>query len=338
MAVLVTGSAGFIGFHTARALLDRGDTVVGVDSMDPYYDPALKRARHDILDGLAGFSRHEISVADRPALEAVFAEVKPKRVIHLAAQAGVRYSVENPHAYVDANLVGFTNILECCRHGAVEHLVFASTSSVYGANALMPFEEHHGAGHPMSFYAATKRANELMAHAYAHLYGFPCTGLRFFTVYGPWGRPDMALFRFTEAILAGRPIQVFNNGDMERDFTYVDDIVDAVVAVSDRPPDADPAWDAASPHPATGRSGVAPYRIYNIGRGQPVQLMDFIRVLEDKLGAKAELEMLPMQAGDVAATRASIDALTALTGVAPSVSVEEGVGHFVAWYRDYYGV
>jgi len=338
MTILVTGTAGFIGYHTAEALLARGESVVGLDIVNDYYDPALKEARLVRLAGRAGFVEARVDIADRPGLEAVFARHRPRGVIHLAAQAGVRYSVENPHAYAGSNLVGFLNILECSRQGHVEHLVYASTSSVYGANAALPFSEQHGVGHPMSLYAATKRANEVMAHSYAHLYGLPCTGLRFFTVYGPWGRPDMALFKFTRAILSGEAIDVYNNGDMRRDFTYVDDIVEGVVRVFDRPARPDGAWNPASEHPDPGASGIAPFRIYNIGRGSPVPLMEFIRVLEDKLGRRALCNMLPMQPGDVAATFADTSALARDTGYAPSTSVETGVGRFVDWYREYYGV
>lgn len=338
MTILVTGAAGFIGYHTAEALLARGETVVGLDIVNDYYDPALKEARLARLARRSGFLEMRVDVADRPALEDVFARHRPRGVIHLAAQAGVRYSVSNPHAYAGSNLVGFLNILECSRQARVEHLVYASTSSVYGANAALPFSEQHGVGHPMSLYAATKRANEVMAHSYAHLYGLPCTGLRFFTVYGPWGRPDMALFKFTRAILSGEAIDVYNNGDMRRDFTYIDDIVEGVVRVFDRPARPDPAWDAASPHPDPSSSGIAPFRIYNIGRGSPVPLMDFIRVLEEKLGRRAICNMLPMQPGDVAATFADTSALARDTGYAPSTPVETGVGRFVDWYREYYGV
>lgn len=338
MTILVTGAAGFVGYHTAEALLARGETVVGLDIVNDYYDPALKEARLARLARRSGFVEMRVDVADRPALEDVFARHRPRGVIHLAAQAGVRYSVSNPHAYAGSNLVGFLNILECSRQARVEHLVYASTSSVYGANAALPFSEQHGVGHPMSLYAATKRANEVMAHSYAHLYGLPCTGLRFFTVYGPWGRPDMALFKFTRAILSGEAIDVYNNGDMRRDFTYIDDIVEGVVRVFDRPARPDPAWDAASPHPDPSSSGIAPFRIYNIGRGSPVPLMDFIRVLEEKLGRRAICNMLPMQPGDVAATFADTSALARDTGYAPSTSVETGVGRFVDWYREYYGV
>lgn len=338
MSLLVTGTAGFIGYHTAEALLQRGHQVVGVDVVNEYYDVRLKEARLDRLKARPGFSEARLDIADKTALEAAFAACRPRRVIHLAAQAGVRYSVENPGAYVDSNLVGFANVLECCRHFEVEHLVFASTSSVYGANALMPFSESHGVGHPMSLYAATKRANEVMAHSYSHLFKLPTTGLRFFTVYGPWGRPDMALFRFTRAILAGEAIEVYNAGDMKRDFTYVDDIVEGVVRVADRIPVPDPGWNAGEPHPDPGRSGIAPFRIYNIGSGRPLQLMDYIHTLEACLGRKAALNRLPMQPGDVAATFADTSALEHDTGYVPATPIEVGVARFVAWYRGFYGV
>ena len=338
MKVLVTGSAGFIGFHTAQKLLARGDEVAGVDVVNDYYDPRLKEARLSLLRQSPGFTEERLDMADRAALFAAFERHRPQRVINLAAQAGVRYSVENPAAYVDSNLVGFANVLEACRQFGVEHLVYASTSSVYGANTLMPFAETHGVGHQMSLYAATKRANEVMAHSYAHLFKLPCTGLRFFTVYGPWGRPDMALFKFTRAILAGEPIDVFNGGDMQRDFTYIDDIVEGVVRVCDRPAQVDPNWNADSAHPDPDRSGIAPFRLYNIGRGKPVPLMDYIRTLEAKLGKTAIYNMLPMQPGDVSATSADTSALERDTGYAPSTPVEVGVGNFVEWYKSFYSV
>ncbi len=337
MIILVTGTAGFIGYHTAEALLQRGHRVVGVDMVNDYYDVRLKEARLDRLKARSGFTEHRIDIADMVALEAAFTRHRPSRVVNLAAQAGVRYSVENPRAYVDSNLVGFANMLECCRRFEIEHLVFASTSSVYGANELMPFAESHGVGHPLSLYAATKRANEVMAHSYSHLFALPTTGLRFFTVYGPWGRPDMALFRFTRAILAGEAIDVYNAGDMKRDFTYVDDIVEGVIRVTDRIPQPDPAWSAAGPHPDPGCSGVAPYRIYNIGSGRPVQLMDYIHTLEACLGRTASLNRLPMQPGDVAATFADTSALERDTGYVPATSIEVGVARFVEWYRGFYG-
>lgn len=338
MKILVTGTAGFIGFHTARALLARGDEVIGVDCVNDYYDVRLKEARLAQLKANPAFTEARLDLADRDGLTAVFAAHRPQRVINLAAQAGVRYSVQNPHAYVDSNLVGFLNILECCRHFEIEHLTYASTSSVYGSNTMMPFRESDGVGHQMSLYAATKRANELMAHTYSHLFTVPTTGLRFFTVYGPWGRPDMALFKFTKAILAGEPIEVFNNGDMQRDFTYVADIVEGVVRVNDRPAQVDPTWTPDVRHPDPGASGIGPFRVYNIGRGAPVQLMEYVQTLEEKLGRKAELKLLPMQAGDVSATFADTSALERDMGYRPATSVKDGVGAFVDWYLDYYKV
>jgi UDP-glucuronate 4-epimerase len=336
MKILVTGTAGFIGFHTAQALLARGDEVVGVDIVNDYYDVSLKESRLALLNAQAGFSEERIDIADLAALRSVFARHAPQRVINLAAQAGVRYSVENPHAYVDSNLVGFVNILECCRHAQVEHLTYASTSSVYGANSGMPFRESDGVSHQMSLYAATKRSNELMAHTYSHLFGLPTTGLRFFTVYGPWGRPDMALFKFTRAILDDQPIDIYNNGDMQRDFTYVADIVEGIVRVCDRPAQSDAEWQSQDRHPDPGASGIGPFRVYNIGRGAPVQLMDYVRTLENKLGRSAALNMMPMQAGDVSATFADTSALERDVGYRPAVSIEQGVGAFVDWYLDYY--
>lgn len=336
MRVLVTGTAGFIGFHTAQALLARGDEVAGVDCVNDYYDVQLKRARLQQLEPHSGFSDHRVDVADFAALQDVFARFRPQKVIHLAAQAGVRYSVENPHVYAQSNLVGFVNVLECCRHGGVEHLTYASTSSVYGANGLMPFQEQHGVGHQVSLYAATKRANEVMAHTYSHLYGVPTTGLRFFTVYGPWGRPDMALFKFTRAILAGEPIDVYNGGDMKRDFTYISDIVEGVIRTHDQTAQTDRQWHANTAHPLPDRSGIGPFRLYNIGCGQPVMLMDFIRTLEEALGCQAKLNMLPMQAGDVSATFADTTALEQAVGYRPQVTVKEGVRAFVDWYQGYY--
>ncbi|GGF39810.1 NAD-dependent epimerase [Youhaiella tibetensis] len=336
MTVLVTGTAGFIGFHTARRLLAAGRQVVGYDVVNAYYDPAIKEARLAILRQSPNFVEVRADLADKDALDKVFAEHKPRKVINLAAQAGVRYSVENPSAYINSNLVGFANILECCRDNQVEHLVYASTSSVYGANSTQPFSETHGTAHPMSLYAATKKANEVMAHSYAHLFGLPCTGLRFFTVYGPWGRPDMALFKFTKGILAGKPIDIYNHGEMARDFTYVDDIVEGILRVLEVVPTIDANWDSANPSP--GSSGIAPYRLYNIGRGQPVLLLDFVKVLEKTLGKTASLNMMDMQPGDVASTRAEISALQRDTGYAPSTSIETGVPNFVAWYRDYFSV
>jgi UDP-glucuronate 4-epimerase len=334
MKILVTGAAGFIGFHTARRLLARGDEVVGFDVVDDYYDPAIKEAR---LARLAGpqFTFVRANLADRGAVGAVFAAHRFDRVIHLAAQAGVRYSIENPHAYVESNIVAFVNIVEACRHAAVPHLTYASTSSVYGANTNMPFSEHRGADHPLQFYAATKRANELMAHAYSHLFRLPTTGLRFFTVYGPWGRPDMALFLFTKNILAGLPIKVFNHGRHTRDFTYIDDIVEGVVRASDRIAAPDPAWDPANPDPATSN---APYRVFNIGNNAPVTLIEYIEAIERALGKKSVRELLPLQPGDVPDTRADTSALEAAAGYRPATTVDEGVRRFVEWYRAYYGV
>ena len=334
--ILVTGSAGFIGSHVAHRLLDRGDTVVGLDNLNAYYDPTLKQARLARLEAREGYRHAAIELADREAMARLFAEAKPDRVIHLAAQAGVRYSLEQPAAYVDANLVGFGNILEGCRAVQAQHLVFASTSSVYGANGKLPFSVHDSAVHPITLYAATKLANEAMAHSYAHLFGIPSTGFRFFTVYGPWGRPDMALFKFTKAILDDQPIDVFGQGKMQRDFTYVDDIVSGVVAALDRPAQIDPNWDAMAPDPAT--SGVAPYRILNLGNSQRVELMRYIEVLEEKLGRKAKLNLLPMQPGDVTRTEADVTDTKAALDYAPSTPIEVGVSNFVDWYLDYYRV
>ncbi len=334
--ILVTGSAGFIGSHVAHRLLDRGDEVVGLDNLNAYYDPTLKQARLARLEARAGYRHSAIDLADREAMARLFAEAGPERVIHLAAQAGVRYSLEQPAAYVDANLVGFGNILEGCRAVQAQHLVFASTSSVYGANGKLPFSVHDSATHPITLYAATKLANEAMAHSYAHLFGVPATGFRFFTVYGPWGRPDMALFKFTKAILEDQPIDVFGQGKMQRDFTYVDDIVSGVVAALDRPAQIDPNWDAMAPDPAT--SGVAPWRILNLGNSQRVELMRYIEVLEEKLGRKAKLNLLPMQPGDVARTEADVTDTKAALDYAPSTPIEVGVANFVDWYLEYYRV
>ena len=331
--VLVTGAAGFIGYHVARRLLERGDSVASLDNLNDYYDVSLKQARLERLAGRDNFRFTRLDVADRAGCEQLFSREKPQRVIHLAAQAGVRYSLQNPHAYIEANLVGFTNILEGCRHHGVEHLVYASSSSVYGANTRMPFSVHHNVDHPLSLYGATKKANELMAHTYSHLYGLPTTGLRFFTVYGPWGRPDMSLFLFTRKILAGEPIEVFNNGDHSRDFTYIDDIVRGVVRVTDRIASADPEWSGEHPDPGTSR---APYRIYNIGNHQPVELMRFIGILEECLGRQAEKKFLPMQAGDVRATYADVDDLKRDVDFSPATPIETGIARFVEWYRDYY--
>ena len=334
--VLVTGSAGFIGFHTARRLLARGETVIGVDNLNSYYDPALKHARLKRLQAEPGYIHHPVDLADRPGMTALFADHAPRRIVHLGAQAGVRYSLEHPASYVDSNVVGFLTILEGARAVQAEHLVFASTSSAFGANGALPFSVRQGVAHPMTVYAATKIANEAMAHSYSHLFGFPSTGLRFFTVYGPWGRPDMALFKFTKAILEGRPIDVYGHGAMERDFTYVDDIVDGVIAALDRPAAVDPVWEAAKPDPST--SGVAPWRILNLGAGRREQLMRYIAVLEEALGMKAELNLMPVQDGDVARTEADVTETRAALGYAPSTPIEVGVKRFVDWYRDFYGV
>ena len=334
MKILVTGTAGFIGSHLAQRLLERGDEVVGIDNLNDYYDVTLKQARLARFIDHPRYTHITADLADRAAIDAAFATHKPQRVVNLAAQAGVRYAAQNPHVYVSSNVTGFLHVLEGCRHHGVEHLVFASTSSVYGADTAMPFSEHQGTDHPLTLYAASKKANEAMAHSYAHLYGIPCTGLRFFTVYGPWGRPDMALFLFTRAILAGEPIKVFNHGKHKRSFTYVDDIVEGVIRALDRPPGTDPAWNGDAPDPAS--SGVAPYRIYNIGNEQPVELLRYIEVLEQCLGRKAQMELLPLQAGDVPDTEADVSELIAQVGYRPVVSVEDGVANFVRWYRDYY--
>jgi UDP-glucuronate 4-epimerase len=333
MKVLVTGAAGFIGYHVARRLLDRGDVVVGLDNLNAYYDVSLKQARLARLANRPGFSFVMLDVADRNGVARLFADTGPDRVVHLAAQAGVRYSIENPHAYVDSNLVGFANILEECRHTTVGHLVYASSSSVYGGNTRLPFSEHDNIDHPISLYAATKKANELMAHTYSHLFRLPTTGLRFFTVYGPWGRPDMALFLFTRAILDGRAIDVFNQGDMVRDYTYIDDIVEGVIRVLDRPAEANPAFNTAQPDPGTSD---APYRVFNIGNSTPVPLAEYIEAIEDALGRKATKNLLPMQPGDVPATSADTAELDAWVGFKPATPVREGVRRFVAWYREYY--
>ncbi len=334
MTTLITGSAGFIGFHLARRLLERGDEVVGLDDLNSYYDPSLKAARLAVLETLPGYRHAKINLADKDAVGSLFAEAKPEIVVNLAAQAGVRYSLESPRTYVDSNVVGFLNILEGCRAVQPKNLVFASTSSVYGANGNLPFNVHNGANHPITLYAATKLANEAMAHSYAHLFGIPATGFRFFTVYGPWGRPDMALFKFTEAILAGRPIDVYGEGKMQRDFTYVADIVDGLVAAIDQPATINAAWDPQHPDPAT--SGVAPWRVLNLGASRCVELMRYIQVLEEKLGKKATLNLMPMQPGDVARTEADVTETKAAIGYAPSTPIEVGVGKFVDWYLDYY--
>lgn len=335
MKVLVTGSAGFIGAALCVRLLERGDEVVGIDNISDYYDPALKLARLDRFKDHPGYTDLRVDLADRAAMEDAFAIQTPQRVVNLAAQAGVRYSIENPRAYVDTNLVGFTNVLEGCRDHRVEHLVYASSSSVYGANRSMPFSVHDNVDHPMSLYAATKKANELMAHTYSSLYQIPTTGLRFFTVYGPWGRPDMALFKFTRNIIEGKPIDVFNYGEHRRDFTYIDDIVEGVIRSLDRIPEPDPDWSGETPDSA---SSYAPYRLYNIGNHHPVELLRYIEVLEECLGRKAEKNLLPLQAGDVPDTYADVEELVRDVGYQPSTPVEEGIERFVAWYRDYYGV
>jgi len=333
--ILVTGAAGFIGFHLCRRLLGEGQRVVGIDNLNDYYDVRLKQARLEMLEKDAGFSFLKIDLADRDGMAALFRKGPFDAVVNLAAQAGVRHSITNPHAYVNSNLVGFLHILEGCRHNGVKHLVFASSSSVYGANTTMPFSVSHNVDHPVSLYAATKKANELMAHTYSHLYRLPCTGLRFFTVYGPWGRPDMALFLFTRAILEDRPIQVFNHGNMERDFTYIDDIIEGVVRVMRRIPEPDPAWRSSHPDPSTSS---APYRIFNIGNNNPVKLMHFIQVLEKALGKEARKTFLDIQPGDVPSTYADIEALGRAVGFRPNTSVEKGIAEFVAWYRAYYGI
>jgi UDP-glucuronate 4-epimerase len=368
MRILVTGAAGFIGFHVSLKLLERGHEVLGVDSLNEYYDPALKQARLGLLpvardqgSGAAGFRFQKLDIADRDGMTALFSRAQPQRVVHLAAQPGVRYSLDHPHAYVDSNLVGFANVLEGCRNNGAGHLVFASSSSVYGLNQKLPFSVEDNVDHPVSLYGATKKANELMAHAYSHLFGLPVTGLRFFTVYGPWGRPDMAYFKFTKAILEGRPIEVYNHGNMQRDFTYIDDIVEGLVRVLDRPPTA--AWEPnhttktqrhqeAGPEPRTGstvtsastdataakRTSACPYKLYNIGNHTPINLLDFIEVLEKVIGKKAVKNLLPMQPGDVLATFADVDDLTRDIGFAPSTPIEVGVRRFVTWFRDYYRV
>lgn len=337
MKVLVTGNAGFIGFHVAKALLERGDEVVGLDVVNDYYDPKLKEARLRLLEETnrrtnSGYHFIRANLADRAAVETCFADHKFDRVVHLAAQAGVRYSVENPHAYVESNIVAFTNILEACRHADIAHLTYASTSSVYGANTKMPFSEHRPADHPLQFYAATKRANELMAHSYSHLFRLPTTGLRFFTVYGPWGRPDMALFLFTKNILAGEPIKLFNNGNHTRDFTYVEDIAQGVIRASDQPTPPNAGWDSDDPDPATSN---APWRIFNIGNNNPVKLTEYVEALEEELGRKAIVELLPLQPGDVPDTFADTLALQAAVGYKPVTPVRDGVAAFVAWFRAY---
>ena len=333
MRILVTGAAGFIGSHLSHRLLERGDEVLGYDNLNDYYDPSLKQARLDRLLPREGFRFVKGSLEDRAAVERAFETFRPQRVVNLAAQAGVRYSLENPHAYIDSNIVGFTNILEACRHGGVEHLAYASSSSVYGANRKLPFAVEDSVDHPVSLYAATKKANELMAHTYSHLFGLPTTGLRFFTVYGPWGRPDMALFLFTKNILEGKPIDVFNHGKHTRDFTYIDDIVEGVIRTLDTVPGPDPSYDPLQPNPG---SSSAPWRVYNIGNHQPVQLLRYIEVLEECLGRKAEKRLLPMQPGDVPDTEADVEALRRDTGYHPATPIETGIRNFVDWYRNFY--
>ena len=333
MKILVTGAAGFIGFHTSKKLLDRGDTVVGLDNFNDYYDVALKEGRAEMLAGYDNFKLVRIDLADRSAMEALFAEEKFDKVINLAAQAGVRYSIENPHSYIDSNIVGFVNILEGCRHNDVKHLVYASSSSVYGANTTMPFSVHQNVDHPLALYGATKKANELMAHTYSNLYNLPTTGLRFFTVYGPYGRPDMALFLFTKNIIEDKPIDVFNFGKHRRDFTYIDDIVEGVVRTMDHTAEPNEDWDAANPDPGTSK---APYRLYNIGNQQPVELMDYIGAIEKTLGKKAEMNLLPLQPGDVPDTWADTESLANDVGYQPSTPIEVGVKNFVEWYLEFY--
>ena len=333
--VLVTGAAGFIGYHLAERLLAEGRRVVGLDNLNDYYDPSLKEARLARLEASDDFTFARVDLADRRKMEALCATYGFGKVVHLAAQAGVRYSIENPHSYVDSNLVGFLHILEGCRHCGVEHLVYASSSSVYGSNTSMPFSVHDNIDHPLSLYAATKKANELMAHTYSHLYDLPTTGLRFFTVYGPWGRPDMALFKFTKNILAGEPIDVFNYGNHRRDFTYIDDIVEGVIRVMAKPPEGNADWSGDNPDPASSK---APWKIYNIGNNQPVELMRYIEVIEECLGKKAEKNMLPLQPGDVPDTYADVDALVEDIDYKPNTSIEDGIKRFIDWYRDFYGV
>ena len=335
MKILLTGAAGFIGMHCAEILLERGDVVIGIDNLNDYYDVELKQARLERLRNYTNFEFHQVDIGNKDAVRGVFATAKPARVIHLAAQAGVRHSLNNPHAYIDANLMGFTNILEGCRHFDIEHLVYASSSSVYGGNTSVPFSEHDAVDHPISLYAATKKANELMAHTYSHLFKLPVTGLRFFTVYGPWGRPDMALFMFTKAILQGQAINVFNKGEMIRDFTYVEDIAKGVIRVVDKPATPCETFNSAAPDPSTA---AAPYRIFNIGNGQPTPLMDYISALEAALGIESEKNFLPMQPGDVPSTAADMRGLAAWVGFQPNTRVVDGVASFVHWYRDFYNV
>lgn len=331
--VLVTGAAGFIGFHVARRLLESGRNVVGLDNLNSYYDPKLKEARRDQLAKFDGFSFVKLDLADRAGMSALFAEHRFPHVVHLAAQAGVRHSLIDPYAYVDANLVGFTNVLEGCRHHGCKHLLYASSSSVYGANTRMPFSVHDNVDHPLSLYGASKKANELMAHAYAHLYHLPTTGLRFFTVYGPWGRPDMAMWIFASSIIAGRPIKLFNRGQMRRDFTYVDDVVEAVVRLVEHVPTGNPQWSGEAPDPG---SSVAPWRVYNIGNNNSVELLEVVRLLEDAIGIKAKRELAPMQPGDVPATYADVEDLMREVGFKPATPIKDGIERFIKWYRDYH--
>lgn len=333
--ILVTGAAGFIGFHLSKRLLKEGHQVKGLDIVNDYYDVNLKYSRLDILKENNNFTFHQIALEDKEAMESFFAKEKPEIVIHLAAQAGVRYSLENPHAYIDSNLVGFTNIIEGCRHHKAEQLIYASSSSVYGANTSLPFSVHDNVDHPVSLYAATKKANELMAHTYSHLYGLPTTGLRFFTVYGPWGRPDMALFLFTKAILEGKPINVFNNGNMMRDFTYVDDIVESIHRLTQKTPEPNPEWSGNNPDPGTS---YAPYKVYNIGNNNPVKLMDFVKAIEEKLGIEAEKNYMPLQAGDVPETYADVEDLFRDVDFRPQTSIKEGISNFIDWYMNYYKI
>lgn len=335
MKFLVTGAAGFIGFHASQYLLDRGDTVIGIDNLNDYYDPSLKEVRLTKLKYNENFSFHKIDIIDKNTVDNIFKSECPDKVIHLAAQAGVRYSLENPYAYIDSNITGFMNILEACRYNPVQHLVFASSSSVYGANTLMPFSVNHNVDHPLSLYAATKKANELMAHTYSHLYQIPVSGLRFFTVYGPWGRPDMALFLFTRKILSGEKIDVFNYGKHKRDFTYIKDIVEGIVRVSDNVATPNNDWDSYNPDPATSKD---PYRLYNIGSNKPVELMYFIELIEKNLGIKANINYLPLQAGDVPETFANIDALVNNVDYSPTTSIETGIANFVNWYKRFYKI
>ena len=335
MKFLITGAAGFIGFHTSQYLLDRGDTVIGVDNINDYYDPSLKEARLSQLKDNDRFTFYKIDIIDKDAVNTIFETESPEHIIHLAAQAGVRYSIENPYAYIDSNITGFMNILEACRHNPIKHLVFASSSSVYGSNTNMPFSVNDNVDHPLSIYAATKKSNELMAHTYSNLFDIPVSGLRFFTVYGPWGRPDMALFIFTRKILNGEAIDVFNEGKHKRDFTYIDDIVEGVVRVSDNVATSNPEWNSDKPDPATSK---APYRLYNIGNNSPVELMYFIGQIEKNLNKKADKNYLPLQAGDVPATYANVDALINYVGYSPSTSIESGIENFIKWYKDYYKI